>query len=76
MYKVFIKSEADNLERKTIKMDDVIVKKGMSSSMPKKKITIPDSKASMIKSKLGTKKKNKLLLFIRGNPHQISKDLC
>ena len=75
IYKVFIKSEADNLERKTIKMDDVIVKKGMSSSMPKKKITIPDSKASMIKSKLGTKKKNKLLLFIRGNPHQISKDL-
>ena len=75
IYKVFVKLEADNLERKSIMMES-IPKKGMSTSMPKKKATyVKDLKSNTIKSKLGAKKKNKLLLFIRGNPNQISKDL-
>ena len=72
IYKVFIKNETDNFERKTTRMDNLPSKKGMSSSLPKKKINFGKSDTRMsMKSKPSNKKKNKTLLLIRGNPTQI-----
>ena len=76
IYKVFTKNDADVFERKTTRMDDLPPKKGMSSSLPKKKINFgkADTRTSM-KNKPSNKKKNKTLLFIRGNPTQITNNI-
>ena len=76
IYKVFIKNETDNFERKTTRMDNLPSKKGMSSSLPKKKINFGKSDTRMsMKSKPNNKKKNKTLLLIRGNPTQITNNI-
>ena len=76
IYKVFTKNDADIFERKTTRMDDLPPKKGMSSSLPKKKINFgkADTRTTM-KNKPSNKKKNKSLLFIRGNPTQITNNI-
>ena len=75
IYKVFIKSDADSLDRRITKMDEFVPKKGMSSSLPKKKSNFGKDTKSNLSKKPTTKKKNKILLFIRGNADQVSKNL-
>ena len=74
--KVFIKKDDDNLERRTSRMEDILPKKGMSSSLPKKKANYgnKDTKTT-VKTNLSNKKKNKGLLLIRANATQVTKNI-
>ena len=74
--KVFIKKDDDNFERRTSRMEDMLPKKGMSSSLPKKKVNYGTKDAkSNVKTKMSNKKKNKGLLLVRANAAQITKNI-
>ena len=77
IYKVFLKREEEDFDRRTSKMEDVQQKKVMSSSLPKRKFAsiTKDIRINM-KNKLNIKKKNKgLLLLIRANTAQLVKTI-
>ena len=72
IYRVFIKTDVDNSEPKSTKLDESPKKKGASSSIPKKKFSILTRKASTKKKDGEKKKANKVLLFLRGSPAKIT----
>ena len=75
IYKVFIKTD-ESSEQKTTKLEVLPKKKDISGSVPKKKITNLLRKNSAKKNKESDKKKgNKLLLFLRSYPAQVSKTI-
>ena len=73
IYRVFIKSDAENYDSRASRLEDSFNRKGLSSSLPKKKINIINSihkRANPNKSK-----KNKMALFLRGNANQVIKNI-
>ena len=74
IYKVFIKTD-ESAEQKTTKLDEAPKKKEASGSVPKKKFTSLLSKNISKKSKDDKKKGNKLLLFLRSYPAQVTKSV-
>ena len=75
IYKVFKKSDID-IERSITKLDEVPHKKGMSSSLPKKKINYEERESINLKNmKNKLKKKNRVTLYFRGNAEQIAKKI-
>ena len=60
IYRVFIKSDAENYDSRASRLEDSFNRKGLSSSLPKKKINIINS--SHKRANPNKSKKNKLSL--------------
>ena len=80
VYKVFVKSDTDNFDRAVSKNEEIHSnKKGMSSSLPKKKISLVIKEGrNTVKNKLNNithKKKNKNLLLLRNNAVQVTENI-